>query len=290
MFAEAGIDPAAIATFDDFIAAGEKFHETFPDSYIINLGAQPIHYWYFMILSHWKDVHVADEDGNYKLTSDERFATLLDWLNRMQDIAFPTDDFSADWSQAFIDGKIGSWLGASWGWTYPIDRWALEPDPDKWGVALWPEFNRYGADAGGDVLVIPKGAAHPELACEYLTSQFLTTEGSLAYFNSAGVVPITLSGLAEVTARAENPTKPEGMSDENWALNPINFWGAQLPEYMGKSYEVFQVFPYDPAAAAELDILRQYTEKYLAGDMSLEDALEGAQADMEMQIGNPYDF
>jgi multiple sugar transport system substrate-binding protein len=290
MFAQAGIDPSAIATFDDFIAAGEKFHETFPDSYIINLGAQPIHYWYFMMLSNWDDVRVADQDGNYQLTSDERFGTVMDWLKRMEAVAFPTDDFSSDWNQAFIDGKVGSWLGASWGWTYPISRWSLQPEPDQWGVALWPEFDRRGSDAGGGVLVIPKGAKHPDLACEYLADQHLTTEGSLAYFYSTGVVPITNSGLAELATRAENPTKPEGMSDEDWAQDPLNFWGTLLPEYMGKSYEYYNVFPYDPAAAAELDILRQYTEQYIAGDLSLEDALKGAQADMEMQIGNPYDF
>ena len=290
MFAEAGIDPNAIVTFDDFIAAGTKFHETFPDSYIINLGPQPIHYWYFMILSNWETVRVADADGNYQLTTDEHFATLLEWLDAMQDIAFPTDDFSADWAQAFIDGKIGSWLGASWGWIYPIERWSLSPNPDQWGVTLWPEFSRNGAESGGEVLVIPKGAPHPELACDYLAAQFLTTEGSVSYFYSAGVVPITKSGIAELTPRAENPPKPEGLSDEAWALDPIHFWGATLPEYMEKSYKGFQIFTYDPAASAELDILRQHAEAYLAGEVSPEEALQDAQSDMESQIGNPYEF
>jgi multiple sugar transport system substrate-binding protein len=290
MFAEAGIDPSAVVTFDDYMAAGQKFHETFPDSYIMNIGPQPIHYLYFMILAHWDDVRVADENGNYQLTSNDHFATLLEWLKTWQDIGFRTDDFSADWNQAFIDNKVGGWLGAAWGWTYPISRWALTPAPDQWGVALWPEFNRRGSDSGGGVLVIPKGAPHPDLAFEYLAKQFLTKEGSVNYFRSTGVVPISTSGLAEVASLSANPTKPEGMSDEDWAVDPINFWGPLLPEYMAKSYEAFRIFPYDPAATAELDILRQHTEAYIAGNESLEKALAGAQDDMESQIGNPYEL
>lgn len=293
MFDEAGIVPDEIATFDDFLAAAEQFHATFPDAYIINLGPQPIHYWYFTTLSHWDDSRVATEDGDYLVTSHESFNNLLTWTKALYDaeLTFRTDDFSPDWNQAFIDNQVGSWLSASWGWDWPVKNFSEEPHPEQWGVTLWPEFMRYGAEAGGGVVVIPKDAPNPELACEFLATQFLTTKGSVAYFEATGVIPVTKSGLAEVTAMAENPVKPEGMSEEDWARDRLNFWGTTFPEMTQASYDVFQIYPYDPAASTELEIMRQHTEDLLAGRHdSVEDALEAMQSDMEMQIGNPYDF
>ena len=51
----------------------------------------------------------------------------------------------------------------------------------------------------------------------------------------------------------------------------------------------FQIFNFDPAFNAEIPILRTYTEAYIAEEMTLEEALAGAQADMELQIGNPWE-
>jgi multiple sugar transport system substrate-binding protein len=294
MFAEAGIVPEEIKTAEEFMAAAQQFHDTFPDSYIINLGPQPIHYWYFTALSHWDDSRVATENGEYLLTTHESFAAHLQFTKDLYDsgLTFRTDDFSPDWNQAFIDSRIGSWLGASWGWHYPSQRWAESPNPEQWGVALWPEFMRKGADSGGGVLVIPKDAPNGDLAGEYLAKQFLTTAGSVSYFEGTriGVVPITISGLAEIAALAKNPVKPEGMSDQDWATDPLNFWKTTLPEMMRESYDVFQVYPYDPVASAELDIMRQHAEALLAGrHADVQEALEAAQADMASQLGNPYD-
>src|SRR5579859_1418451 len=56
LFQAAGIDPAQIKTMDDLIAAGTTFHAKNADSFLINLGPQPIHYWYGEILSTWDDV------------------------------------------------------------------------------------------------------------------------------------------------------------------------------------------------------------------------------------------
>ena len=41
MFEEAGIDVAQVKTFEDYMAAGQKLRDTFPDSYIMNIGPQP---------------------------------------------------------------------------------------------------------------------------------------------------------------------------------------------------------------------------------------------------------
>jgi multiple sugar transport system substrate-binding protein len=289
MFAEAGIVPEEIRTADDFLAAAQQFHDTFPDSYILNLGPQPIHYWYFNGFASWKDSRVATEDGEYQLTSHPSFAAWLQFTKDLFDsgLTYRTDDFSSDWNQGFIDDKIGSWLGLSWGWKYPGSRWQETPDPEKWGVTLWPEFVRTGSGGGGGIIVIPKDAPNVEAAARYAVEQFLTTEGSVSYFHSTGVAPVTISGMEQLSREVENP--PEDLSAK--ALEVLDYWGDTFPTMTAESYKYFHNYNYDPSASAELEIFRQHTESLLAGrHATVQDALAAAQADMESQIGNPYEF
>lgn len=291
LFAEAGIDPTQIRTPEQFLAAARRYHDVHPDSYFINLGSQPIHYWYFTAFSHWDDARVATDDGEYLITSHPAFSTWLQFTKDLYDseLTFRVDDFSPDWNPGFIDGSIGSWLGASWGWSYPVLRWAEVPNPDQWGVALWPEFVRYGAEGGGGVSVIPAGAPNAEAAAEYLVAQFFETDGAVSYFDSTGVVPTLSSALDVLADRARSAVRPAGMSDAEWYSDPVVFWGETFIEMNRESFEYFQIFPYDPAFSLELAIIRQHTEALLAGDFdTVDEALAAMEADMVQQIGNPY--
>lgn len=291
MFDAAGIDPNAIRTPEDFLEAAERFHATHPDSYIINLGPQPIHYWYFTAFSHWPDARVATADGEYQVTTHPAFSEWLQFTKDLYDsgLTLRIDDFSPDWNQAFIDGRVGSWLGASWGWQYPARQWTETPNPEQWGVALWPEFVRSGAEAGGGIAVIPVGAENPQAAVDYLIAQHLTPEGAVSYFDVIGVLPVVDGALDILADRARNATRPADVSEADWLSNAVNFWGETFIEMNRASFDVFRIFPYDPAASAQLTIFRQHTESLLAGrHPTVQAALAAAQADMESQIGNPY--
>jgi hypothetical protein len=80
----------------------------------------------------------------------------------------------------------------------------------------------------------------------------------------------------------------DGMTDAEWAALPVNYFGKDFMKPVVESLNTFRVFPYDPAAQAELDIMRRQTEGFLAGRTSLDQALAGMDADMKRQIGNPY--
>jgi len=288
LFEGAGIDPNAVKTFDDFMDAGRKLDEKYPGTAILNLGPQPIHYWYFMILSHWQDVKVADETGKYFLTEDPNFRTLFEWLKAWydSDYVFKTDDWSQDWQPAIAEGKIASFLIGSWLSEF-IPGFA--PDQkDKWGATLWPEFNRYGSEAGGGLVAIPKGAKNVEASLEFLTKRFLDKNCSAAEFAVVPLAPVIKSGVEEVRGYIKNYTRPSDMSDETWATTPINYYGKDFMEPVFESMDVFRVPPFDPSAQAELAIIRQHAEAYLAGTEDIDQALSGAQKDMETQIGNPY--
>jgi len=289
LFEEAGIDTDAVKTFEDYMAAGEKYHQTHPDSYIMNIGPQPIHYWYFMILSHWDEVRVADKDGHYFITEDPHFATMMQWLKTWytSGIAFNTDDWSADWGPAIADGKIGGFLISAWMSPF-LAKFAPEQG-GKWALTLWPEFNRTGSEAGGGVVCIPNGAQHPEAAFEFASKQWLEAKGSVEYWKMHGAVPVTKSAQEALRKLIPTMERPEGMSDEEWKVAPVNYFGKEFMEPVFAAMDLLKVFPYDPSASAELTILRQHTEAYLADKETLEEALAGAQKDMEAQIGNPYE-
>jgi ABC-type glycerol-3-phosphate transport system substrate-binding protein len=291
MFDEAGIDVHAVSTYEDYMEAGRKLHEKFPDSYIMNIGGQPIHYWYFMILSHWDDeeVRVANTDGTYNLVGNERYETLLTWLKDWytSGIAFNTDDWSPDWGPAFADSVIAGDLVSQW-----MDYFLPSFAPDQkglWAKTLWPEFNRGGCEAGGDVVTIPKGVDHAEAAFEFLAAQYLDTENAVRLWESESRAPMIASARDRVYELIAEFERPEELTDDQWAVHPINYFGPEVLKPHYEAMEYFKVFPYDPMASAELDIIRKHTESFLADQETLEEALAGAQSDMEAQLGNPYE-
>jgi len=288
LFAKAGIDVAKVKTFEDYMEAGQKYRKAHPKSYIMNIGPQPIHYWYFMILSHWDDARVTDKNGNYQITKNPRFADLFKWLKawNTSGIAFKTDDWSPDWQPAFADETIGGSLISNWMNGF-LPKFA-PAQKDKWGLTLWPEFNRTGSEAGGGVVCIPKGAKNPEAAFEFASKLWLEPPGAVEYWKVNGTPPSTKTGQAEVRKVVTTMGRPATMSDDEWAANPVNFFGRDFMEPIFKAMEAMKVFPYDPKASAELTILRRHAEAYLADKATLERALAGAESDMKAQIGNPY--
>jgi ABC-type glycerol-3-phosphate transport system substrate-binding protein len=243
-----------------------------------------------MILSHWpsEEIRIASEDGKYNLAGNKHYTTLLTWLKEWyQEIAFQTDDWSPDWQPAFQDSVIAGDLVSQW-----MDGFLPGFAPEQkglWGKTIWPEFNRYGSEAGGGVAAIPKGTEHPEAAFAYLARTDLELEGVVREWAENSRMPKTKSGKEEVLKRVETYERPEGMSDEDWTIAPINFFGKDFMDAHFQAMDYIEVFPYDPMASAELDILRKHTEAYMGGSASLEEALSGAQADMEAQLGNPYE-
>ena len=289
LFQHAGIDVAKVKTVEDFVEAGQKYHKANPKSYIMNLGPQPIHYWPFLILSHWDDVRVADKNGNYQITKNTHYADLFKWLKGWytSGITFKIDDFTSDWQPGFNDGTIGSSLISNWFMAF-LPKFA-PAQKGKWGLAMWPEFNRTGSEAGGSLLCIPKGAKNPEAAFEFASKLCLETKGAVDYWKFNGTPPSTKQAQEEVRKTlAKQIERPAGISDADWAAQPFNFFDRDFMEPIFKAMDVLKIFPYDPKASAELTILRQHLEAYLANKETLEQALARAEADMTAQIGNPY--
>lgn len=277
MFDQAGIDPAQIVTEDDFIAAGHKLHEAFPDSYIWNIGPSIAGYDLGMVLS-GNGASFCDTDGNYTVATDPGVRQAFAFFKRLldEDIVLNVSDFTPDWEQAFANGSLASTLNASW---FASKSYIPVYAPDqagKWAVAQWPEVGGSvgGSDSGGSVSAIPAQAKNIDAAIDIL--QKITFDPTIRekIFASQGQLPLSKT-----------------LIDQELYNQPDPYFGATLPLERNISLgDRFKVFNYTPAASLEFTLMNQYLNIFLQGEMTLDEALQNAQQDLANQIGNPYQY
>lgn len=288
LFEQAGLDPAAIKSFNDYIAAGRKLHEKLPKSYIMNIGDQPDDDLYWLMLSNWDDVRIADRDGTYQITRNPHFAQMLDWLAgwRHSGIAFNTDNWSPDWQPAFADSTIAGSLIASW-MTDFLPKFA-PGQGGRWGITAWPEFERRGSNNGGSIFTIPAGAQNKDAAFEFAAKMLLEPKGALNEWQRTGNPMSIKSVRPQILELARTMKRPEGMTDAQWAIVPANYFGRDFMQPIFGAFDWYHVPAFDPAAAAELTLISRNSQEFLTGKKSRDQALHDMEADMKAQIGNPY--
>jgi multiple sugar transport system substrate-binding protein len=293
MFEEAGIKVEDVQSVESFIEAGMTLRETFPNTSIINMGTQPVQYYTHIVLSAYDDPRFANEDGTFRVTTEPAFADMFKLWKDIYDsgVTLPIEDWSADWQQSFVDNAIAGILTANW-MKYFLPGFA-PMQSGLWKAAMWPSFSpladqSYGSEAGGAVFVIPADSPHRDLAIDYAVKQVLEPQGALALFNAVGRSPVLATLADQVIDIVANAEKPADMSDEQWQTHPFSYLGAEFQEVEFATYERHKTFPFDPQATAEITILLNWLHQYMDGRADLESALANAQADMELQIGNPY--
>lgn len=288
LFEQADVEPEKIKTFDDYVAAGHRLREKLPKSYIMNIGDHPDDDLYWMMLSNWDDVRIANRDGTYQITKNPHFGQMLDWMKqwRTLGIAFNTDDWSPDWQPAFADGTIAGCLIANW-MTDFLPKFAPRQG-GRWGITLWPDFERRGSNNGGSIFTIPAGAKNKEAAFEFASKMLLEPKGALDEWRRTGNPMSITSVRPQILELARTMKRPADMTDAQWALIPANYFGSEFMKPIFSSFDWYHVPPFDPAAAAELALMTRNTEAFLAGKKTRDQALRDMEADMKAQIGNPY--
>ena len=275
LFAQAGIDPAAVRTQADFIAAGKQLQAKLPGHYIGRVGPSPDSDQLAMIMSGngAKLLDKAEPGCSFVVTTDPGVRNAFQALKDLQDsgVMAPLDAFTPEWEQAIAEGTISSDVSASWLAAY-IPQYA--PDlKGQWGVAPWPEIGGGvgGSEAGGGLFVVPDKAPHRDAAIAYLKAAYLTKETALARYQAIGLRPVLLSAVADPVYAAGN-----------------DYFGPALPKVLTEVAKSFKVFPYDPETAREFNIVTQGLGTYLTSDTPLDKVLADTQAELTSTIGCPY--
>ncbi len=274
IFEEAQVDAAQIKDVDSLIEAGKKIQAIYPDSYIWNIGPDATAYNYFLTLS-GNGARFNDEEGNYTVASDPGVKSMLEDYKKLVDsgVVMNVSDWTKDWENALNDGTLVSQLSAAWLSQDSFLPTYASGQEGKWKAAVWPELGGAdgGSDAGGSVFVIPAFSSAPKEAAEFLEALTLSEEGRIAIYNNVFAIPVNRKAL------------------ESDAVNTPNaFLGDSLLSAQEQALEQYKIFDYSPKAAQETTIAIEYFTKAVYGDMSIEEAMEAAQEDMENIIGNAY--
>jgi ABC-type glycerol-3-phosphate transport system substrate-binding protein len=277
IFDQAGVNPADVKNLDDFIAAGKKVQAIDPKYRIWTLATSQPMYQYMMALS-GTDAKFADDSGKFQLTTNPNFRKVLEAYRKLKlsGVVADVPEWTPDWEKAFADEVLVSYPNATWlSLSQFLPKYAGPSQQGKWHAAQWPSFidEVGGSEAGGDIYVVPKYSSEPELAKEYMKLRFLNVDG---YFLQQKV------GVA-------TPPAMRSWADDPRANVPDPYIGGNYTAETVKSIETFKIFPWDPAAQLELDIIGPYFDGAINGAISIDAALRDAQSDLENQIGNPWD-
>ena len=192
---QAGVDPDAIKTWDDFVAAGHKYQEAMPGKAWTTVETNEAFEPYGLMYT--KGGHVYDEAGQLVLTSPENTEALQFYsdLKNVEGIAIPTPGgnvHAPEFYSAYPNGDIAAFWMPQWYMTrFPDNMPALCGSMIVRPMPLWEEGG-YTTTMGGGTGTAVTDQTAPEkqdLAKEFLAFAKLTKEAQKALYTDLGFDP-----------------------------------------------------------------------------------------------------
>jgi lactose/L-arabinose transport system substrate-binding protein len=249
-YEKAGVDPASINTWDDFIAAGKKIQEANPGVIMTNADLNGDSE-FFRMISNAEGCGYFSSDGQSITVNQPKCVEAMTKVKAMKDAGIIT---AANWPEKITNNTAGKVATQMYGGWYEGTLRTESPDgKGKWGVYLMPSLTAGGsraANLGGSSLAITSVSKNQEAAYEYLKYTLLTNEGQVTMLKEYGLVPSLISAV-------EDP----------FVSQPLEYWGGQavwkdilatLPKIAPMRGTPFQ-------SDAE-SVVRAVQTKYLAGE------------------------
>ncbi|BAV50490.1 ABC transporter substrate-binding protein [Mesorhizobium sp. 113-1-2] len=248
-YEKAGVDPASIKTWDDFIAAGKKIQAANPGVSMTNADFNGDSE-FFRMISNEQGCAYFSEDGQSITVNQPKCVDAMIKVKEMKDAGIVS---SADWGTKITNNTAGTVATQIYGgWYEGTIRTESAGENGKWGVYLMPSLTADGpraANLGGSSLAITSASKNKEAAYEYLKYTLGTNEGQITMLKEFGLVPSLVSAL-------NDPYVSQGLP----------YWGGQavwkdilgtLPKVVPSRGTQFQ-------SDAEI-IVRAVQTKYLGG-------------------------
>ncbi len=248
-YEKAGVDPASIKTWDDFIAAGKKIQTANPGVSMTNADFNGDSEFFRMISNEQGCAYFA-EDGQSITVNQPKCVDAMTKVKEMKDAGIVS---SADWGTKITNNTAGTVATQVYGgWYEGTIRTESAGENGKWGVYLMPSLTADGpraANLGGSSLAITSASKNKEAAYEYLKYTLGTNEGQITMLKEFGLVPSLVSAL-----------------DDPYVSQGLPYWGGQavwkdilgtLPKVVPSRGTQFQ-------SDAEI-IVRAVQTKYLGG-------------------------
>ncbi|HEY0123123.1 MAG TPA: ABC transporter substrate-binding protein [Rhizobium sp.] len=239
LYEKAGVDPATIKTWDDFIAAGKKVSAANPGVVMSQADFNGDSEW-FRMLANEQGCGYFSTDGQNISINQPACVAALDKIKAMKDAGTLT---AANWDEKIQSNTAGKVATQMYGGWYEGTVRSTSPDlSGKWGVYLMPSMTadgQHAANLGGSSLAIASSSKNKEAAWTYLNYVLGTNEGQVTMLKSFGLVPSLLSAVQDPFV---NEPLPYWGGQKVWAdilatlpkINPgrgTQYWGDADPIY-----------------------------------------------------------
>jgi lactose/L-arabinose transport system substrate-binding protein len=204
-YEKAGIDPATIKTWDDFIAAGKKVQEANPGVTMtqadINGDAE-----FFRMIANEQGCGYFSGDGQSITVNKPGCAAALETVKKLKDAGLLIAGTWDEKIQASTAGTVATHMYGGW---YEGTIRSTSPDlAGKWGVYTMPSASADGpraANLGGSALAISASSENKEAAWAYVNYTLGTNAGQVTMLKEFGLVPSLLSALDDPYVKQEQP-------------------------------------------------------------------------------------
>jgi lactose/L-arabinose transport system substrate-binding protein len=272
-YENAGVDPATITTWDDFIEAGKKVEEANQGAEMTQGDINGDTEWFRMIANE-QGCGYFSNDGTEITINQPGCVAALDTYKRLIDEGLVG---AANWGDKITSNNAGTVASQLYGGWYEgiIRTTSPEDQSGKWGVYQMPTVAEGGARAanlGGSALAIPASSDNLEAAYAFLEYALGTNEGQVTMLREFGLVPSLLTAV-------EDP----------YVQEPSEFWGGQ-PVWQDVLATLDQINPSrgTPFFADADAVMRTAQTGYLNGDYeSAQAALDEAASQIEAATGMP---
>ncbi|UQN09846.1 sugar ABC transporter substrate-binding protein [Deinococcus sp. QL22] len=211
LYQQAGINPTAIRTWDDFIAAGKKLNAKFGNKVKMATIANGQDDEWFRMLANQNGCFYFDDGGQQITINKSGCVTALNTIKKLNDAKVLA---TGDWGGQITNIKAGKTASAMYGaWYEGTIRTNAADQKGKWGVYLMPASRTGGVRAsnlGGSALAIPSSSKNKPAAFAFLQHAVGSTTGQIAMLKTQGLVPSLL-------AATKDPYVAQGQA----------FWGNQ---------------------------------------------------------------
>jgi lactose/L-arabinose transport system substrate-binding protein len=204
-YEKAGVDPATIKTWDDFIAAGKKIMGANPGVVMTQADLNGDDE-FFRMVSNEQGCGYFSTDASSITVNQPGCIKALDVVKKMKDAGIVN---AAKWDekiQANTAGKVATQVYGGW---YEGTIRSTSPDlSGKWGVYSLPSLTADGSHAanlGGSSLAITANSKNEEAAYAYVDYALGTTEGQVTMLKAFGLVPSLLAALQDPFVSTEQP-------------------------------------------------------------------------------------
>lgn len=207
----AGVDPATIQTWDDFIAAGQMIQEANPGVVMTQADLNGDTEWFRMVANEQGCGYFSDDAQSITVNQPGCVAA-LDTIKAIYDAGLMT---AANWDEKIQSNNGGTVATQMYGAWYEgtVRSTAPEDQAGKWGTYPMPSVTADGvhaANLGGSALAIPSSSDNQAAAFAFLQYALGTNDGQVTMLKEYGLVPSLLTAV-------EDP----------YVAEPLAFWGGQ---------------------------------------------------------------